>query len=325
MIETTTEFESAADSSRALFAREVRRGLGRAPKELSSKFFYDALGSQLFEAICELPWYEITRAERRLLDRFGKEIGDELGNLSTVIELGCGSGQKLALLIERMRPTRPLACNLIDVSRSALTASRERLRKIDHVFVVAHQAPYSTGLRQATAERLAGSTLIAFLGSNIGNFHYHGAIDQMRQIRAAMRPGDGFLLGADLVKPERELLLAYGDPVGVTAAFNKNLLSRINRELGGDFDLAAFVHRPRWNAEASRVESYLVSQKAQHVEISGARLGVDFAEGEPIWTESSYKYSPDTLAEMGKLAGLSCRRQWIDRSAQFALTLFEVR
>src|SRR5262249_45955990 len=135
-------------------------------------------------------------------------------------------------------------------------------------------------------------------------------------------PGDGFLLGADLVKPERELLLAYGDPIGVTAAFNKNLLDRINRELGGDFDLGAFTHEPRWNAGASRVESHLVSRRDQVVTIADADLSIPLAAGETIWTESSYKYQPRGLFEMGRAAGFACAGQWIEPSAGFALTLF---
>jgi L-histidine N-alpha-methyltransferase len=163
--------------------------------------------------------------------------------------------------------------------------------------------------------------LVLFLGSNIGNFHHTAAAAFLRDVRANLRPGDGFLLGADLVKPEADLLLAYGDPIGVTAAFNKNLLARINRELGGDFDLDAFDHAPRWNPEASRVESHLLSRRDQRVHVPAAGLTIALAAGESIWTESSYKYEPEGLVAMGHAAGFACAGQWIEPDARFALTL----
>jgi L-histidine Nalpha-methyltransferase len=193
---------------------------------------------------------------------------------------------------------------------------------LSHVSVVGHRAPFGPGLRDAVARRPPqGAMLVLFLGSNIGNFHEAGAAAFLRDVRANLRPGDGFLLGADLVKPERDLLLAYGDPIGVTAAFNKNLLARINRELGGDFDLAAFDHEPRWNAEASRVESHLVSRRTQTVHVVAADLTVHLEAEETIWTESSYKYEPQGLVAMGRAAGFACTGQWIEPDARFALTL----
>ena len=164
--------------------------------------------------------------------------------------------------------------------------------------------------------------LVLFLGSNIGNFDPPAAREFLAEIRRSLRPGDWLLLGADLVKPERELLLAYDDPLGVTAAFNKNLLARMNTELLADFDLGAFAHRAVWNAMERRVEMHLVSRRAQTVRIPRAGCEVAFAEGEPIWTESSYKYDADEIAEVVGAAGFGCHARWIEPEARFALTLF---
>jgi dimethylhistidine N-methyltransferase len=305
------------------FLEDVRRDLHLRPRQLQSKYFYDALGSQLFEAICQLPWYLIPRAERGLLETHAEAIGASLPDLTTIIELGCGSGTKLALLVERMHRARPVLVRLIDISPTALELSARTLGRLSQVSVVGHRAPYGPGLRDAVARRPAqGAMLVLFLGSNIGNFHPAAALGFLREVRASLRPGDGFLLGADLVKPVGDLLRAYGDPIGVTAAFNKNLLERINHELGGDFDLAAFDHEPRWNATVSRVESHLVSRRDQVITIAAADLTIPMAGGETIWTESSYKYRPEGLVTMGEAAGFDCRRQWIEPAAGFALTLF---
>ena len=161
-----------------------------------------------------------------------------------------------------------------------------------------------------------------FLGSNIGNFDPPGADAFLRHVRSVLSPGDLLLLGADLVKPEAELLAAYDDPLGVTAAFNKNLLVRINRELGGDFDLAAFDHRAIWNAAEQRVEMHLASRHAQEVRLAGG-VRIRFEAGETIWTESSYKYTEDSIADLGAQTGFAVSTQWIDPDARFALTLFE--
>lgn len=311
------------DETRREFADDVRRDLQLRPRQLQSKYFYDALGSQLFEAICQLPWYRIPSAERTLLAQHAEGISALLPDLTTLVELGCGSGAKLALLVERMRRARPMLVRLVDISPTALELSARTLGRLEQVSVVGHRAPFGPGLRDAVARRpTQGSMLVLFLGSNIGNFHPGAAEAFLREVRASLRPGDGFLLGADLVKPEAELLLAYGDPVGVTSAFNKNLLERINRELAGDFALAAFDHVPRWNAAAARVESHLVSRRDQIVNIADADLVLPLLAGESIWTESSYKYEPGGLVSMGESAGLACHGQWIEPSARFALTLF---
>lgn len=311
------------DDAREEFAADVRRDLQLRPRQLQAKYFYDALGSQLFEAICQLPWYRIPSAERALLAAYGETIGTLLPDLTTLVELGCGSGGKLALLVERMRRGRPMLVRLVDISPTALELSARTLGRLSDVSVVGHRAPFGPGLRDAVARRpMLGSMLVLFLGSNIGNFHPAAAAAFLHEVRECLRPGDGFLLGADLVKPEAELLLAYGDPVGVTAAFNKNLLDRINRELGGDFDLAAFDHVPRWNADHARVESYLVSRRRQTIRVLAADLAITLEADEPIWTESSYKYEPEGLVAMGHAAGFACTGQWVEPTSRFALTLF---
>jgi L-histidine N-alpha-methyltransferase len=321
----TTPAAAVVEAQRE-FAADVARDLALHPKRLQPKYLYDALGSQLFEAICELPWYAITRAERRLLVAHAAAMTEPLPDLTTLIELGCGSGEKIGLIAAALRRRGgPIRVHLVDISPTALELSARTLAALPHVGVVTHRATYDLGLRQATASTLRhGSTLALFLGSNIGNFHPAEAGAFLGRVRRALRPGDGLLVGADLVKPEPVLLCAYDDPLGVTAAFDKNLLVRINRELGGTFDLADFAHQARWRPTESRIEMHLVARRAHRVAIAGADLDVAFAAEETIWTESSYKYVPETLAALGAGAGFRCARQWVDAEDGFAATLFLV-
>jgi dimethylhistidine N-methyltransferase len=311
---------------RALFAEEVRRDLSLRPRQIQSKYLYDALGSCLFEAICLLPWYKITRAERELLETRALEIVSALPRQLAFVELGGGNGEKLGILLEEfVRRGKKASVHLIDISEAALEQSEQRLSRWDHVSVVGHRATYEEGLREAAKRRPAGEHwLVLFLGSNIGNFDPPAAGDFLRHIRSTLRPGDFLLLGADLVKPVRELELAYDDPLGVTAAFNRNLLARMNSELGADFDLEGFRHGAVWNSDASRIEMRLVSLQPQTVRIPGAGLTVRFRSGEWIWTESSYKFGAQGAQGMGEAAGFATRMQWIEPQARFALTLFEV-
>jgi L-histidine Nalpha-methyltransferase len=316
---------TSARSFTAAFAAEVSRDLALTPKQLQSKYLYDALGSSLFDAICRLPWYRITRSETRLLTRHAASVVAALGDAEgTIVELGCGSGDKIMLLAEALeRRGASARVHLIDISSQALEQTEQRLNGLHHVSVVGHWSTYEEGLRTAAAARRDGSTmLVLLLGSNIGNFDQPAAARFLERIRAALDPGDLLLLGADLVKPERELLLAYDDPLGLTAAFNKNLLVRINRELGGDFDLDRFDHRACWNHDQRRIEMHLVSNTDQVVRIAAAGTSVRFRSGEHIWTESSYKYEPDGIIDMGAEASFATQEQWIDPDARFALTLF---
>ena len=308
------------------FLADAVRDLQRRPKQLQARYLYDALGSSLFDAICRLPWYRITRAEAGLLRRYAREMTAAVPGWDddpALVELGCGNGEKIEAVIAAL-PKSPLRVHLIDISADALRATEARLAGFRHVSVKAHEAPYETGLEQLRP--LLGDrtgTLVMFLGSNIGNFDRPGAERLLESIRQSLGTGAALLLGADLVKPEPELILAYDDPLGVTAAFNKNLLVRINRELGGDFDLGAFAHRALWNGDEQRIEMHLVSLKPQEVRLSAAGVRLRFEAGETIWTESSYKYTDAAIAALGRGAGFCVIDQWIDRDAAFALTLFE--
>lgn len=317
------------DLARRQFAVDLRASLSRVPRQIAPKYLYDELGSQLFEAICLLPWYRVTRAELRLLARHGREMlgghrraqGREPVHL---VELGCGSGEKLTILAG-VPPAAAGDIQLVDISPAALDMTGRRLAEAGRRVVAAHRASYEDGLARAVARRPSvGPIAVLFLGSNIGNFDPPEQARLLRRMRDALRPGDALLLGTDLVKPERELLLAYDDPLQVTAAFNRNLLRRINDELDGTFDLAGFAHRAVWNAAESRVEMHLRSLRRQRVEIPPSGLAIEFQPEETIWTESSYKFEMAGVRAAGLAAGFGEARQWMDEPARFALTRFEV-
>jgi dimethylhistidine N-methyltransferase len=319
---TLTAHSANTDDARAAFAVDVQYYLSQDPKQLPSCHLYDDLGSCLFEAICRLPWYRITRAETRLLGTHGGEILAAAGPLDSIVELGSGSGEKLATILAVRRPPAPLTLHLIDLSGTALSLSERTLSPLEDVRIVLHQAAYEAGLEELRAQDDSlGRALVLFLGSNIGNFDPPGAEEFLRTIRSALAPGDSLLLGADLVKPAAVLQLAYDDPLGVTAAFNRNLLVRINRELGGNFDLDAFAHSARWNAHESRVEMHLVSLRRQAVSITAADLDFTIDEGESIWTESSYKYEAHQIVDAAERTGFQRKAQWVDANDGFALTL----
>ena len=312
-----------ASSGRLGFAQSANFYLQQTPRQLPSRFLYDALGSALFDAICLLPWYRITRAERQLLERHAATIGHAFRRNGRVVELGCGNGEKLAALLANAE-VPSVRAHLIDLSGAALARSLQTLAAIEDLDlgVTTHEATYEDGLLELPAEP-GHPTLVAFLGSNLGNFDPPGSAAFLGAIRASLQPRDHLLLGVDLVKPERDLLLAYDDPVGLTAAFNKNLLLRMNVELNANFALDRFRHRAVWNRHASRVEMHLVSVVAQDVHVRDAGLTFRLEEGEAIWTESSYKYEPDGIRRLVESVGFAQRHQWIDEPAGFALTLFE--
>jgi dimethylhistidine N-methyltransferase len=308
------------------FAADVRRYLARQPRQLPSRYLYDALGSSLFDAICELPWYRVTRAEMRLLVRFAPRIWTAVLPLDRIIELGAGDGRKLAALLSgRPAGLVPQRIDLVDISAAALESAARAAGAVPGTRVVQHHATYESGLKSASGATPRGRALVLFLGSNIGNFDPPSADALLGDIARSLRPGDSLLLGADLVKPERELLLAYDDPLGVTAAFNLNLLVRLNRELGADIDPADFTHRAVWNERESRVEMHLVSRREQAVRIPGAGIELTLKAGEAIWTESSYKYRPEQVRRLVERAGFTPAAHWEDARAGFALTLCELR
>jgi L-histidine Nalpha-methyltransferase len=303
------------------FASDVRRGLGTRPYRLPPHWFYDELGSRLFDAICLLPWYRITRVERRLLRRAARAMARRTPQPTFVAELGPGNGEKLTLFLEDLGGDPRVL--LVDISPEALVASTARLAKAGFRGVSAVRGTYEAGLARIRVERpKRGRALVLFLGSNMGNFEPRRAARFLRDVRAALEPGDELLLGADLVKPEKDLVLAYDDPLGVTAAFNRNVLARMNRELGADVDLESFAHRAVWNAGEGRVEMSLVSNRAQTVRIPRARLEARFRKGESIFTEASYKYVASDLRERVEAAGFALRRHFEDRAARYALMLF---
>jgi L-histidine Nalpha-methyltransferase len=318
------EREAGADQ-RAEFASDVRRGLSGRPFRIPSHYLYDALGSSLFEAICHLPWYPITRAEKGLLLRHAQTILARASRPLTVVELGCGTGEKLDLLLDAWHePAERLSITLIDVSAAALQRSARLIASRGAARVVCHQMQYEAGVERATADR-AGGRLFLFLGSNLGNFDSEAAGGFLRRLGAAMSPRDLLLLGVDLVKPEADLLFAYDDPLGVTAAFNLNLLARMNRELGANFDLRGFGHRAVWRPDEGRVEMHLVSRQLQRVTVPEAGCSATFEAGESLWTENSYKYTVAGITALLRDAGLALSEMWVDTAAHFALLLLALR
>jgi L-histidine Nalpha-methyltransferase len=305
------------------FADAVRDGLTKAgQKELPSKYLYDEVGSSLFETICVLPEYGLTRADARLLETHAKDIVERMPLPISVAELGSGTGKKTRWVLEALSRRQRTFYYPIEISPSALAACEKELGQIDLVSVVGYEQTYLEGLRAVVRGRDSQEhLLVLFLGSTIGNFDREMGDEFLREVRSILRRGDALLLGTDLEKDEETQILAYDDPAGVTAAFDKNLLARINRELGADFDLSQFQHEARWNRDERRIEMHLRSMRAQSVTIPAALTRVDFAEGETIWTESSHKYRAADVLEMAKRTGFRCEGQWIDEEWPFAQNL----
>jgi dimethylhistidine N-methyltransferase len=301
----------------------VRAGLSSPSKHLPSKYFYDELGSALFDAITVLPEYYLTRAETGILREWGWEMVRALGNPIEFIELGSGSAIKTRILIEEaLRVQRTLRYSPIDISREALSASAQALvSAFPALTVTAYAGDYFTMLGKDHMQR-EQRALVLFMGSNIGNYEPDAARKLLKGIAASLKPGDGLLLGADLKKDPRVLELAYDDPTGVTAAFNKNLLARINRELGGHFELHDFEHIARYDAGSGAVRSYLESRRMHDVAVDAIKMTFRFAQGETIHTESSYKYSVEDIAQLGADAGFRLERTWMDRGKRFSVNLF---
>jgi L-histidine Nalpha-methyltransferase len=309
---------------RADFAADVRIGLTNAgQKELPSKYLYDEVGSALFEVITLLPEYGLSRAGARLLKRHAEEIIDRLPSPVVVAELGSGSGAKTRWILEALSQRQPVTYYPIDISRTALSRCWQELGRIDSVSIVGFERAYLDGLLDVASRRKPGERLLLlFLGSTIGNFDRPAAAKFLREVRHVLYAGDALLLATDLEKSVSDLLLAYDDPAGVTAAFNRNLLARINRELDGDFDVASFQHQARYNSEHRRIEMHLRSTRRQTAHIYGASLDVTLENGETIWTESSHKYRCQEAAGMGLEAGFRCEAQWVDAEWPYAQSLF---
>jgi dimethylhistidine N-methyltransferase len=305
------------------FAADVRAGLTKpGQKELPSKYLYDDVGSALFEVISHLPEYGLTRADERLLRRHARDIVERLATPVAVAELGSGSGRKTRHILEALCRRQRTAYYPIEISPSALAMCERELSDIDSISILGFEREYLDGLLEVAAHRSPGQhLLVLFLGSTIGNFDRPAGIKFLTEVRRILEPGDSLLLGTDLEKSSVQLLAAYDDQLGVTAAFNLNLLARINHELDADFDLAQFEHVARINHQARSVEMHLRAMCGQTVNIRGAELSVEFLEGETLWTESSHKYSPAEVFEMARTAGFRCDVQWIDEQWPFAENL----
>jgi dimethylhistidine N-methyltransferase len=307
----------------ASFANDVREGLSKPQKELPSKYLYDDIGSELFEVITLLPEYGLTRAGQRLLQQHAGEIVDRVPGPAMVAELGSGSGKKTRWILEAFSRRQFTRYYPIDISAAALARSRSELSEIPFVSLVGFERDYLDGLLEVAARRHNGDhLLVLFLGSTIGNFDRPAGEAFLREVRAMLRPDDSLLLATDLEQPVHELELAYDDPLGVTAAFNLNLLARINRELDGNFDLKNFQHLAPYNAEQRRIEMHLRARVAHTVEIRKAEMEVKFAKGETIWTESSHKFDLEEVRQMAGRSGFRCEAQWVDGQWPFAQSLW---
>lgn len=333
-MKSTTQFPShppsrlvihdlARRNGHADFARDIARGLSSTPKELYPKYLYDELGSRLFEAICEVDEYYLTRAEDEILANHADEIVAAIPECETLIELGSGSAEKTRNIIEALLRRRgELLFVPVDISASALRESSQALLDAyPNLKIQAYGAEYFQAL-EALPELGTKPALVLFLGSNIGNFEPDEARHFLTAIRRVLRPGDGLLLGVDLRKDPAVLEAAYNDALGVTRAFIVNELGRINRELDANFDLWSFGLRSFYNEAAGRVEVYLESLRPQSIEVKALGMTVAFASGERIHVENAYKYDLESLRHTGKQTGFELEKTWLDSEKRFSSNLF---
>jgi L-histidine Nalpha-methyltransferase len=308
------------------FAAAVSESLGKVgQRELPSRYLYDELGTALFEAITLLPEYGLTRAELRLLRRHAGAIVEHLPPPVSVIELGSGSGRKTRWILEALADRGPIAYFPIDVSAAALLKCHQELGHLGAVSMVGLETSYLEGIQEAAAHRQPDQKfLVLFLGSSIGNFDRPAAEHFLQELRLHLKPGDALLLGTDIVKSVKDMLLAYDDPTEVTAAFNLNLLARINRELGGDFVLRHFEHDVRYQERDRRIEMHLRSTRTQTISIRAADFTFTIEEGETIWTEACHKFRVEEIPGLARRTGFLCEAQWIDMEWAFAENLLIV-
>jgi L-histidine Nalpha-methyltransferase len=303
------------------FAPEVEQGLIGFPKTLPSKLFYDEGGSALFEEITRLPEYYLTRTELRILRERAGDMARAVEPGVTVVELGSGTATKTCTLLQALgRRQIRVPYYPVDISPAALNEARERVEaQCPNVYVNPVPTDFSDGF--GFLRDIPGRKLVLYLGSSIGNFDPDAAIAMLRSVRARLAPGDALLLGTDLVKDASILVPAYDDQRGVTAEFNKNILRRLNRELGANFELESFRHIALWNSDQSRMEIYLESLRAQTVSLGLLGLHVRFAIGERIHTENSYKYTMPMVSAMLSSSGFTLDRTWFDKRKWFAVHL----
>jgi L-histidine Nalpha-methyltransferase len=307
----------------ASFAHDVRMGLGcSGQKYVPCKYFYDAVGSALFEAITLLPEYGLTRADQRILNRYAEEVASAIPPPLIVAELGSGSAKKTRSLLEAVVRRHPTTYHPIEISPDALAVAERELGYLDGVSVRGLEAEYLDGLAHAAARRNADERmLVLFLGSSIGNFNRGEDCEFLARIRKLLKSGDALLVGTDLVKTVHQMILAYDDPARVSAAFNLNLLARINRELDADFNLRLFEHQALYDETAHRIEMHLRATTEQRVSIRKAELEVYFRRGETIWTESSHKYTLADVSRMAEVTAFTVAQHWVDEEWPFAESL----
>ena len=309
------------DSAEGDFATDVRRGLLADQKFLPPRWFYDDVGSALFDTICFLPEYYVTRAESEVLAGNADEIADAFGPHARLVELGSGTARKTRILLDAITARqRDLEYVPVDVDESMLRrTARDLLSEYDSLRILAIASDFGQpSVPLASLGRARGRTIVLFLGSTIGNLEPEAAAAMLRDLRSALQPGDALLLGADLRKGIAILEPAYDDALGVTAAFNLNMLQRMNRELGGHFALDAFIHRAFYDVSHGRIEMHLVSCQAQTVRIDALDLDITFEAGESIHTESSYKHDHATIAALADASGFTVERLWTDARKWFA-------
>lgn len=299
---------------------EVQKGLLHQPKKISPKFFYDQKGSSLFEKITALPEYYLTKTEIAILKSKGREIGRRLGDGLLVVEYGCGSSEKIHWLLDCLH--RPRGYVAVEIAKDPLLElSRSLSRDYPHLEIIAVCADFTKPLALPLNGNHRGIPRLAFFpGSSIGNFEPLGAVDFLSRLRREMGPGGRLLIGLDLKKDPKTLQQAYNDPAGVTEAFNKNLLVRLNRECGTDFKPDQFAHRAFYNKQEGRIEMHLESLSAQTVHLGERKIS--FAKGETIHTENSYKYHVEEFQTMAREAGWEPGEVWTDPERLFSLQYF---
>jgi L-histidine Nalpha-methyltransferase len=309
----------AADSAFEALCRDVRDGLQSTPKSLPPKWFYDSVGSDLFDQITRLPEYYPTRAEAEILRSHAAEIASVTG-ADTLVELGSGTSEKTRVLLDALHQGGALRRFVpFDVDASMLSAAGSAIqREYPGVEIAAVCGDFEEHLAKIPG---GGRRLFAFLGSTIGNLGPEPRAEFLAALAAVLQPGDSLLLGTDLVKDTGRLVQAYDDASGVTAQFNRNVLAVINRELNADFDIDAFCHVATWNATEERMEMWLRAERAQRVRIAALHLTVDFDAGEQMLTEVSCKFRADAVAEELANAGLRLTRWWTDAAGDFGLSL----
>lgn len=315
---------SRRDKSPESFAHDVLKGLSSNPKTLQPKYFYDEIGSELFEEISGLPEYYLTRTERAIIQRYAEEIAILAQKDFALIELGSGNSEKTRLLIEAfLQRNEKLHYIPVDISRSVLVeSSKARLKQYHKLRITALASDYVTALNMLKKQNIA-KKLIAFLGSTIGNFDEQGRLEFLKEIRQAMNPQDGLLLGVDLIKDKKIIEPAYNDSRGITAKFNLNMLKRMNRELDATFDMNKFRHKALFNEKLGRIEMHIESKIRQSVGIGILNRSFKFAKGETIHTENSYKFSIEQIKETAKACGFEVKHAWYDPNKWFGLNLWK--